>query len=237
MMYMEEEVKGKKGKEEFEVIVEWVIRKLKLPEFTGENVEERIKRWALYSLGLDEKTQDIYLYLEKVGSSTTTEIAKEFNISPTTARSKLDDLHALGLVDYIGREYHLTHTTLSRSINLVLIPRITDTLRYIAKIAASIEREGRVPTYVERHGRNIEKIVYFAPLVITGRMVEEWYRRGKKIRLISMGPIRFEKDIDPEIAESVFESIVSFGPVKIDEKLYTTISHTFTKIFAPIEFY
>lgn len=234
---MGEESKGEKMGEEFEVIVEWIIRKLKLPEFTGENVEERIKRWVLYSLGLDEKTQDIYLYLEKVGSSTTTEIAKEFNISPTTARSKLDDLHALGLVDYIGREYHLTHTTLSRSINLALIPRITDTLRYIAKIAASIEKGGRVPVYVEKHGKNIEKLVYFANIIITGRMVEGWYRQGKRIRLVSMGPIRFEKDIDPEMAESVFESIVSFGPVKIDEELYASLSHKFVKLFGPIEFY
>ncbi|HUS77161.1 MAG TPA: hypothetical protein VM050_00650 [Patescibacteria group bacterium] len=123
---------------EFDMLAEWTIRRLRpLENLTGEGLTERVKRWVLYSIGLERIHQDIYLHLEEHLRSTTTNIASEYNISPNTARKYLDELHTVGLVDYIGREYTLTYNSLSRAIELMLIPRITDTLRTIASGASS----------------------------------------------------------------------------------------------------
>jgi len=110
---MSEETEKEKT-EESDVLAEWTIRRLRpLRDITEEDYPERAKRWVLYSLGLDKLHQDIFLRLEKNLRSTTTDIASEFEISPNTARKYLDELHTVGLVDYIGREYTLTYESLS----------------------------------------------------------------------------------------------------------------------------
>ena len=84
--------------EDFEILAEWTIRKLRDIDTMD---REKILRWVLYSLGVKDLGIDIYIYLQKKRRATTTEIAEKFNISPTTARRYLEQLHALGLVDYI----------------------------------------------------------------------------------------------------------------------------------------
>ncbi len=124
--------------EDFEVLAEWTIRKLRDIDLDRAD-REKIIRWVLYSLGVKDLGIDIYLYLKKVKRSTTTEIAEKFNISPTTARKYLEQLHSLGLVDYIGREYHLTREDLSGCIREILLPRIRRVLEDIADIAGGVE--------------------------------------------------------------------------------------------------
>ncbi len=60
----------------FETLAEWTIRRLRpLKELTEEDYTERVKRWVLYSIGLEKIHQDIFLYLEDKLRSTTTDIA------------------------------------------------------------------------------------------------------------------------------------------------------------------
>jgi len=215
----------------FEIIAEWKIRRLK--QLKSLDDIDLVKRWILYSLGLEETAQEIYLYLEKMGSSTSTEIAKALNISPNTARKYLDDLHTVGLTDYIGREYHLTYDSLSKAIELILIPRLTDTLKTIARIARETidRRKIGIETLLadERYGRK-EVLKFFSSMRITRKMVEIWYRFGKKVVIKSFGKLSFEKDIDPQMAEEVIDSIESYGPVYISPQLYSILSYKFKSI-------
>jgi len=213
--------------EEFEVLAEWIVRKLRLPEaIPEEKREEYIKRWVMYSLGLEKTAQDIYLYIERKGSVTSTEIAKQFNISPNTARKYLDDLHTLGLVDYIGREYRLEFRSLSKAIEMALIPRIEDTLRTIAKTARLVEREITYTGVAEMIGEEgkVSKIVFMAPMEINNRLLESWFRAGRKVSIKCMGPLTLTMDIDPELADKVIERIVVMGPLTIPSQVYAILS-------------
>ncbi|MEX0568877.1 MAG: helix-turn-helix domain-containing protein [Candidatus Njordarchaeota archaeon] len=124
--------------EKFEVLVEWIIRKLKSLDIETAKKEDII-RWVLYSLGVKDIGIEIFLYLRDVKRATTTEIAQKFNMSPTTARKYLEQLHSLGLVDYIGREYHLTRDDISGCIREILIPRVKKVLNDIARIAEHVD--------------------------------------------------------------------------------------------------
>lgn len=215
---------GEEEREEFEVLAEWTIRRLRpLEEVSEEDYAERVKRWVLYSLGLEKLHQDIFLYLEKRIRTTTTEIAREFNISPTTARKYLDELHTVGLVDYIGREYALTYESLSRAIELMLVPRITDTLRTIARGATSMELP--VPPLPRILPGDVEKISFSGDL--GKKLLEAWLRAGKRVHIHSTGSLRIEKDVDPSLFDSVVERVDVAGTLRIPADVYAAIGHKF----------
>ncbi len=208
---------------DFETLAEWTIRRLRpLEELTEEDYTERVKRWVLYSIGLEKIHQDIFLYLEEKLRSTTTDIASEFEISPNTARKYLDELHTVGLVDYIGREYTLTYNSLSRAIELSLIPRITDTLRTIASGASSTSFTpySFTPRSLEDEVVN-EKNVTF----INQKLLEEWYSRGKKVRVHSMSSMTIAEDVDPELLDAVVARIDAMGSVDVPERMFSVIAH------------
>lgn len=211
-------------KVEPEVLAEWTIRRLRpLKEPPEEGYPEKVKRWVLFSLGLDKTHQDIFLHLEENFSSTTTEIAGKFNISPNTARKYLDELHTVGLVDYVGREYTLTYESLSRAIELMLIPRITDTLRTIARGASSVDRS---PYLFQPEGDEGDEAVVEAGVIeVNRKLLEAWYRRGKKVRIKSYSRLRINDDVDPELLDSVVERIRCLGTLEIPENVYAAISH------------
>lgn len=125
-------------KKEFTILAEWVVRKLRKIDFENAD-KETIIRWILYSLGIEKLGQDIYIYLRNKGSATSTEIAEEFNISPATARKYLEQLHLIGLVDYIGREYHLSFEDIEKGIRSILIPRINEVFQALLRAARSIK--------------------------------------------------------------------------------------------------
>lgn len=211
-------------REDFEVLAEWTIRRLRpLETIPEEDYPEKAKRWVLYSLGLEELHQDLFLYLEKRIRTTTTEIAKEFGISPTTARKYLDELHTVGLVDYIGREYTLTYESLSRAIELMLIPRITDTLRTIARGATSMEIPVYPPPRILPGG--VEKISFSGDL--GKKLLEAWMRAGKRVHIRSVGSLRIEKDVDPAIFDSVVERVEVSGSLRIPADVYAVTGHKF----------
>jgi DNA-binding MarR family transcriptional regulator len=209
--------------EEFEVLAEWTVRRLRpLQDVSEEDYPEKIKRWVIHSLGLDKLHQDIFLYLEKNNRSTTTDIATEFNISPNTARKYLDELHTVGLVDYIGREYTLTYESLSRAIELMLIPRITDTLRTIAKGASHTER----PYYSSFATPESQEVLVESGLtLINKKLLESWYSQGKKVRVKSYTSLTVKEDVDPEFFDAVIDRLKCYGSLRIPTDVYTRAAH------------
>jgi predicted transcriptional regulator len=231
----EEEVREEEKEGEFEVLAEWTVRRLRpLEEEAEEDYTEKAKRWVLYSLGLDKLHQDIFLYLEKRLRTTTTEIATEFNISPNTARKYLDELHTVGLVDYIGREYTLTYESLSRAIELMLIPRITDTLRIIARGASTTDfpvrslPPGRAEAGEVFEERGITRV--------NRKLIESWQRSGKKVHISSFSLLTIDDDIDPNLFDAIVERVDCYGRLKVPSSIYGAISHKF-RVFGHVEVY
>jgi predicted transcriptional regulator len=209
--------------EEFEVLAEWTVRRLRpLQDVSEEDYPEKIKRWVIHSLGLDKLHQDIFLHLEKNIRSTTTDIATQFDISPNTARKYLDELHTVGLVDYIGREYTLTYESLSRAIELMLIPRITDTLRTIAKGASHTEKPYSLPFATPE---SQEVLVESGVTQINKKLLESWYTQGKKVRIKSYASLTVKDDVDPELFDAVIDRLRCYGSLRIPTDVYTRAAH------------
>ena len=226
---MSEPRKGKQDVEEeetrgdFQVLAEWTIRRLRpLMDSSEEDYPEKAKRWVLYALGLDKPHQDIFLYLEENCRSTTTDIASKFDIAPNTARKYLDELHTVGLVDYVGREYALTYESLSRAIELMLIPRITDTLRTIARGASNADYHRARP--VEGMGTQ-DVIVESGVTLINKTLLDSWYSQGKRIRVKSYSHLKVNDDVDPELFDAVIDRIASYGRLEIPTEVYTRVAH------------
>jgi hypothetical protein len=227
----------------FDVLAEWTIRRLRpLQELTEEDYSEKVKRWVLYSIGLEKIHQDIFLYLEKNFRSTTTDISQEFSISPNTASKYLDELHTVGLVDYIGREYTLTYNSLSRAIELMLIPRITDTLRTIARGASSSDSTPYSFTPKDynftadprpyarpdpRPGRSrVRKTVKETGIhILNQKMVDMWYQQGKKVRATAMNDLTIDHDVNVEMLDAVLERLLVNNNLTIPKDIYERLAH------------
>ena len=231
---MSEEIKREKSEEtkkparkdkteDFEILAEWTVRRLRpLQDVSEEDYPEKIKRWVIYSLGLDKLHQDIFLYLEEKFRSTTTDIASEFDISPNTARKYLDELHTVGLVDYIGREYTLTYESLSRAIELMLIPRITDTLRTIAKGASNTDKPYSL-SFPSPESQEV--LVESGVTQINKKLLESWYSQGKKVRVKSYSSLTVKEDVDPELFDAVIDRLKCMGSLRIPKEVYTRVAH------------
>lgn len=209
--------------EDFEVLAEWTVRRLRpLQDVSEEDYPEKVKRWVIYSLGLDKLHQDIFLYLEKNFRSTTTDIASEFDISPNTARKYLDELHTVGLVDYVGREYTLTYESLSRAIELMLIPRITDTLRTIAKGASNTDKPY---SFSFPSSESQEVLIESGVTQINKKLLESWYSQGKRVRVKSYTSLTVKEDVDPELFDAVIDHLKCMGSLRIPTDVYTRVAH------------
>ena len=226
---MSETKKGKQDEEKeetpgnFEVLAEWTIRRLRpIPDVTEEDYPENAKRWVLYALGLDKPHQDIFLYLEENYRSTTTDIASKFDISPNTARKYLDELHTVGLVDYVGREYALTYESLSRAIELMLIPRITDTLRTIARGASNADYHRARPV----EGMDVQDVIVESGVTLINKtLLDSWYSQGKRVRVKSYSHLKVNDDVDPDLFDAVIDRIASYGRLEIPTEVYTRVAH------------
>ena len=211
----------------FETLAEWTIRRLRpLEDLTEEGYTERVKRWVLYSIGLETIHQDIFLYLEEKLRSTTTDIASEFEISPNTARKYLDELHTVGLVDYIGREYTLTYNSLSRAIELMLIPRITDTLRTIAKGASSGDSTPYSFTPIDADATMASETVKEVGLhILNQRMVDMWYQRGKKVKATAMNNLTVRDDVDVDMLDTVLDQLLVYENLTIPKDMFERLAY------------
>lgn len=211
----------------YDVMAEWTIRRLRpLSDLPEETRAEEIKRWVLYSIGLEKVHQDIFLHLEEHYRCTTSDIAKEFEVSPNTARKYLDELHTVGLVDYIGREYTLTYNSLSRAIELMLIPRITDTLKTIARGATTSDF---TPSMFAMGGSD-DIITEEGVSLVNQKLLDIWVQRGSKVRLDSMGMLEISKDVDFQVLDSIIDSIMVKGNLRIPEEFYHEMAHKIRSI-------
>lgn len=217
----EEEREEKLG--DFEVLAEWTIRRLRpLQDVSEEDHTENAKRWVLFALGLSKPHQDIFLYLEDAIRSTTTDIASKFDISPNTARKYLDELHTVGLVDYIGREYTLTYESMSRAIELMLIPRITDTLRAIARGASSADFHHTRPM----EGMDKQDVVVDRGVTLINRkLLDSWYSQGKKVHVKGYTTVTVSDDVDPELFDAVIDRLTCLAGLRIPTEVYTRVVH------------
>jgi len=214
------------GADNFETLAEWTIRRLRpLEDPSEEDYPEKVKRWVLYSLGLDKLHQDIVLYLEKNFRSTTTDIAGIFDVSPNTARKYLDELHTVGLVDYIGREYTLTYESLTRAIELMLIPRIVDTLRTVARRASVTDFPHHPLTHASVESGDV--VEENGVIRVNKTLLEGWYDRGKRVVIKSYSSLTIDDDIDISLFETVVERVESYGKLKIPSDFYAALSHKF----------
>ncbi|MFB0543476.1 MAG: TrmB family transcriptional regulator sugar-binding domain-containing protein [Candidatus Bathyarchaeia archaeon] len=118
---------------DFQIFAEWRIKRLpEPPREPRETYNERVKRWTLSSIGIEGMAQDLFLYLEKTNMATMDDLAKRFGGNAEEIQKELDLLYTAGLIDKLGKAY-LVREGLSASITRRLLPRITETLRGIAK--------------------------------------------------------------------------------------------------------
>jgi hypothetical protein len=136
---------------EYESLAEWRIRRIpEPPKDPKETYEERIKGWVLSSIGIDGVAQDLFLYLEKVEMATAEDLASHVGVGPDEVLESVDSLYTAGLIDRIGKALYVKEP-LSASIVRRLIPRITESLRKIAKMESGSRSEADY--YTKMRGR------------------------------------------------------------------------------------
>ena len=126
---------------EFEYLVEWKVRRIPAPPGEPrESYDRRLKEWALSSIGVEGTAQDIYVYLANASMATAEDLSSHTGISVEEVHEAVDTLYTAGLIDKMGRAYFVS-CTLSRSIVNKLIPRITESLKEVAKAESSSRTE------------------------------------------------------------------------------------------------
>ena len=136
---------------EYEPLAEWRIRRIpEPPREPRETYEERLKGWVLKSIGIDGLAQDLYMYLEKMEMATAEDLASHVGVGPEEVLENVDALYTAGLIDRIGKDFYVKEP-LSASIVKRLIPRITESLRKIAKMESGSRSDADY--YLKMRGR------------------------------------------------------------------------------------
>lgn len=118
---------------EYESFAEWKVRRIPEPfKEPHETYGQRLKDWVLSSIGIDGPAKQLFLYLENSKVATLADLAKHVNEEPEEVIELVDLLYSTGLIDRLGKAYYVREP-LSTSIVRRLIPRITESLRNIAK--------------------------------------------------------------------------------------------------------
>jgi hypothetical protein len=121
------------SKNEYESFAEWKIRRIPEPsKEPHETYGQRLKTWVLSSIGIDGTAKELFIYLENSKAATLEDLAKHVNEEPEEVLKLVDLLYSTGLVERLGKAYYVREP-LSTSIVRRLIPRITESLRNIAK--------------------------------------------------------------------------------------------------------
>ncbi len=141
---------------EYEPLAEWRIRRIpEPPREPRENYEERLKGWVLRSIGIDGLSQDLYMYLEKVEMATAEDLASHVGRGPEEVLESVDALYTAGLIDRMGKAFYVKEP-LSASIVRRLIPRITESLRKIAKMESGSRSDADY--YLKMRGRAFSEV-------------------------------------------------------------------------------
>jgi hypothetical protein len=165
--------------EPFETLAEWRIRRLQEPKpEPRETYDERVKRWALSSIGLEGIAQDIFLHLQRAKMATMDDLKAHFKMGDEEIQKNLDLLYTAGLIDRIGKAY-LVDEAISASIVRRLIPRITETMRTIAKLES--DSRSNWDFFRRMNGRA------FSDIGAVVAACREMLRRGKSPRVKAIG--------------------------------------------------
>jgi hypothetical protein len=136
---------------DYESLAEWKVRRIpEPPKDPKETYEERMKGWVLSSIGVDGIAQALFLYLEKIEMATAEDLANHVGGSPEEVLKNVDALYTAGLIDRIGKAFYVKEP-LSASIVRRLIPRITESLRKIAKMESGSRSDADY--YLKMRGR------------------------------------------------------------------------------------
>jgi len=118
---------------EYETFAEWKVRRIPEPfKEPHDTYGQRLKDWVLSSIGIDGTAKELFLYLENSKVATLEDLARHINKEPEEIRELIDLLYSTGLIERLGKAYYVREP-LSTSIVRRLIPRITESLRNIAK--------------------------------------------------------------------------------------------------------
>lgn len=118
---------------EYESFAEWKVRRMPEPsKEPHDTYGQRLKTWVLSSIGIDGTAKELFLYLENSKVATLDDLAQHVKAKPEDVLELVDLLYATGLIDRLGKAYYVREP-LSTSIVRRLIPRITESLRNIAK--------------------------------------------------------------------------------------------------------
>jgi hypothetical protein len=129
------ELKSMKEPElQYEFFVEWKVRRIpEPPKEPKETYNQRLKEWALSSIGVEGTTKDALKHIEDSNTITIKELADQINKTTEETLEHIDQLYSIGLIDHIGKAYFVREPV-STSIVKRLIPRIIESLRSIAKV-------------------------------------------------------------------------------------------------------
>lgn len=117
----------------YESFAEWKVRRIPEPvKEPEETYGERLKTWVLSSIGIDGTAKELFLYLENSKVATLKDLAEHVNEEPEQVLELVDQLYSTGLVERLGKAYYVREP-LSTSIVRRLLPRITESLRSIAR--------------------------------------------------------------------------------------------------------
>lgn len=118
---------------EYECFVEWKVRRLpEPPKEPQDSYGQRLKTWVLSSIGIEGPAKELFLYLDNSKVATVDDLAQHIKAKPEDVLELVDSLYATGLIDRLGQACYV-RDPLSTSIVRRLIPRITESLRTIAK--------------------------------------------------------------------------------------------------------
>jgi hypothetical protein len=121
------------SKSTYESFAEWKIRRIPAPaKAPKDTYSQRLKEWVLSSIGIDGMAKELFFYLENSKVATVEDLTKHVKEAPEDILERVDLLYSTGLIERLGKAYYVKEP-LSTSIVKRLIPRITESLRTIAK--------------------------------------------------------------------------------------------------------
>jgi hypothetical protein len=119
---------------ENEPLFEWKIRRIPEPaKEPVDNYNQRLRDWALSSIGIEGTAKQVFLLITGLKMASLDEVAKRIQKSCEETREFLDLLYSTGLVDNVGTAYYVKETLASLIVTR-LIPRVTESLRSIARV-------------------------------------------------------------------------------------------------------
>jgi hypothetical protein len=109
----------------------------------------------------------------------------------------------------------------------MLIPRITDTLKTIARGATTSDF---TPSMFALGGTSDNVLTEEGVSLLNQKLLDIWARHGQKVRLESLGTLEISKDVDFDILDSIIDSIYVKGILKIPEDFYHQMAHKIRSI-------